>query len=162
GLGGAHDAETVTIVVDLVEDEADIPAPEGGIHVLYDPKVLLCGHRESPVWSGESARLRNTMTDGRPTNIGKIAYPLRVQQIVFEEEKRGCGARRHADFVVGVLVVVVHRAMGDPELRRDLLVRETTRHEAEHVDLSLGEPRGKRRAPLRRCAGRRLEHRVHR
>src|SRR5262249_37157833 len=48
----AHDAETVALIVYLLEDEIEVTAPESGIHILYGPEVLLCAHGGSPVDDG--------------------------------------------------------------------------------------------------------------
>ena len=75
GPGPANDTPAFAIVVDLLEDEADVAASEGRVHVLNDSKVLVCAHGRSPVYAGENARRRDRMTARVGANIGKIAYP---------------------------------------------------------------------------------------
>jgi len=43
-VGGADDAEIVAVVRDLPEHEADVATAKRRIHVLHNPKVLLCAH----------------------------------------------------------------------------------------------------------------------
>src|SRR5438128_1329393 len=71
------------------------------------------------------------------------------EQPVFGRKEGGGPARRHADLLEDALVVVMHRAMRDPELGGDLLVDEAARDESEHLELALGDSGDEARPLLR-------------
>ena len=91
--------------------------------------------------------------------IGVVALPLAgtgVDEPVQVREAAGLRAVGHAELAVDVREVELDRLLCDPELGADRAVRGAGGDEAEHLELTRGEPRGLGRLGL----GLRLGERV--
>src|SRR5690349_11335475 len=105
-----------------------------------------------------SGFMRAASVERRP----RTSVDLPNQQVVLHGEQRGSCAARDADLRVDVLHVALGGAARDHELAGDLRVRQAACHEAQHLDLAIGEIGGPRRPRSRGGVARSRQHGAHR
>ena len=110
--------------------------------------------RDDEEHAGDAGRLTPRLGAGtRAGNSSSGRSPCRIAK------RPARGAGRGVDLRVDVLGVVGDRLRGDHEPRGDLLVREPSREQPEHLDLARRQPRRALAAPRDAVAGG-AEHRL--
>jgi hypothetical protein len=92
---------------------------------------------------------RHTATVGNPSAILTVATTRRVDRIrLLAQQARQLGARADPELAVHVAQVELDGSGADEQLSRDLSVGQSLSDEPRHVELLLGELRGRRRLPV--------------